>query len=272
MTQGRKIYQRVVMDMNQEGFPIVEEDSYWYTGHMALCAEGDDDDTGDDDAGDDDADDKDKKSDPNKEIIDSLKELKDGVKGNQEAVKQINDYIAQMQQSGDDDKKADKKKSSSDDDELPSNLELMDRKDFMNVIVNKISKMVEDQVKPVSEKTQNIEESTQVEKLKKERDELRQVHKDFDEWRDEMKGLFQQNPYLSMKQAYILAKSSNPDKAKKLEKKYAEDEDEDTKSKRFGGLTPTDKARKKSKGKELKGEEASELAWQTVMGDRNDIS
>jgi hypothetical protein len=207
------------------------------------------------------------KEDPNKLIIESLNELKKAVSGNQEAVKQINEHLSTLRKPADEPSK-DKK----DDDDLPSNLELLDRKDFMNIIVKKMSKIIEDQVKPVSEKTRNIEESTQLEQLRKERDELRGKHKDFDDWSEEMKGLFKQNPYLTMKQAYILAKSSDPKKAKKLESKYAEDdEDDNAKSKKFGGLTPVDRARKKTKGKEVKGEEATELAWQIVMGDRDDF-
>lgn len=208
-----------------------------------------------------------KKEDPNKLIIESLNELKKAVSGNQEAVKQINEHLSTLKKTTPEPSK-DKK----DDDDLPSNLELLDRKDFMNIIVKKMSKIIEDQVKPVSEKTRNIEESTQLEQLRKERDELRGKHKDFDDWSEEMKGLFKQNPYLTMKQAYILAKSSDPKKAKKLESKYAEDdEDDNAKSKKFGGLTPVDRARKKTKGKEVKGEEATELAWQIVMGDRDDF-
>lgn len=265
MTEGRKIYERVVMDMCQEGFPVLEEDSYYYTGPMALC-DGEDNSADDDEGKDDNSLENDTKEDPNKLIIESLNELKKAVSGNQEAVKQINEHLSTL-------KKPNKETSKDDnDDDLPSNLELLDRKDFMNIIIKKISKLVEDQVKPVSEKTRSIEESTQLEQLRKERDELRGKHKDFDEWRDEMKGLFKQNPYLTMKQAYILAKSSDPKKAKKLEDKYAEvDDDNDAKGKKFGGLTPVDRARKKTKGKEVKGAEASELAWQIVMGDKDDF-
>lgn len=266
---GRKIYRRVVMDMNQEGFPIKEEDSYLYNGILALCAGEDD--PGSDDDPDDDPDDGgggDKGPDL-KALQSELKEIKEGMKGNSEAVKEVNEYIKQLQEYSKQGPE-DKKKSSGDDDP-PSNLEYMDRHQYMDYIIGRVKSIIEDQVKPVGEKVQNVEENTYKERLQKEYNEVRSANKDFDEWKPEMKSLFQQNPYLTIQQAYTLAKHSNPDKAKKLEKKYAEKEDEEAKDKKFGGLTPTQKATKKAKGKNVKGEEAAELAWQTVMGDTDDI-
>lgn len=110
--------------------------------------------------------------------------------------------------------------------------------------------------------------------LKKQVDVSRGLHKDFDKWTDTMKTLFTENPYLKVEDAYQLARSRNPERAKEIdtemEKLQAGDDGSAVNSKRpFGGLTPTSRGSAEGEGeaKYKTFEEAAGAAWDEVMSD-----
>jgi len=152
-------------------------------------------------------------------------------------------------------------------------LESLSRKDFMEHIVDRFSKVVDSKIKPVATQlddgqTKQLEKDVAAAVKKAESD-----HKDFWDWKEEMGKELLKNPYLYPEDAYILVRARDPKKAKEMDEKHLSDEEkkkiEAAKKKennpQFGGLTPT--SGKTVTSDRMKKEEASELAWQETMGE-----
>ena len=158
-----------------------------------------------------------------------------------------------------------KKKEESEHDDF-SDLEVLSRKDFMDVIVGKIGKIVDEKLGEVTQRVEHVQSSREEEMVRRQVEEAAKEYKDFWEWRDEMRKLVEKNPYLTAKEAYVLARSSNPEKAKGLDAKYSEKDESKEKEKEtpFGGLTPT--SGKTVEADKLTDEDAAETAWRRVFG------
>lgn len=154
--------------------------------------------------------------------------------------------------------------------EEPQNIEMLDRKEFADYILKQARKLFEDEVKPVREKTDNVSQEAQQERLARQAEQLRGLHKDFDDWQDEMKKLYQETGMLDLKRLYNLARSENPDKAAKLDKKYTperkESKEKSEGSEPFGGYAPSSSKLEKAKEEGLTGQQAADKAWEIVMG------
>lgn len=149
-------------------------------------------------------------------------------------------------------------------------------------LLKRMEKIAEGKVKPVKDEGDAAALEAYKEKIVADIKAMQKDHADFDEWRDEMKELNNENPNMSVKRLYALARLENPKKAKELDAKHkkAADEDEDEtftvedgrkvakKAKpAFGGLTPTSGKSGNASGKKLSKAEAVEDAWRQTMSD-----
>lgn len=84
---------------------------------------------------------------------------------------------------------------------------------------------------------------------------------DFWEWRAEMQPLVEANPLLTAEQAYVLARRTNPTKARQLDAKSKPKSEP-----RFFGLTPTSNPNSAAHNKRMNAKDAAHDAWDKVMG------
>lgn len=95
-------------------------------------------------------------------------------------------------------------------------------------------------------------------------DRMKTEHKDFDDWRPEMRSLAEQHPTLTIPQLYMLARSSNADKMKELEAKY--NPPPPPRRQTFGGLLPDGSLPSAQTSiKPLSREEAGRKAYEEVQ-------
>jgi hypothetical protein len=159
-------------------------------------------------------------------------------------------------------------------------LETLGRKDFMAVILKGVEKMIKKELEPLSETITGVQQSSEKLTAQQMIKEAEAKYKDFWEWKDEMRGLVERNPYLTAEEAYLLARSQHPDKVKEVDEKYKgpdegkkgegeEGEESSSKVIPFGGLTPT--SGKTAPKKEMTTKEAAEEAWKKVFGTATEI-
>ena len=162
-----------------------------------------------------------------------------------------------------------------DDDDVPgigdADLENLDRKGFLEVILTSVNKSVNKAVGSLEEQINGVSTNINTDKLKVQLQEMANSHKDFKDWGPEIKALAQENPTLSPKRLYALARNENPEKAKELDEKYAEEDagkdDKPVERKGgFGGLTPTSGS-VDDKPTNMKQAEAAEAAFEEVFAE-----
>ena len=124
-------------------------------------------------------------------------------------------------------------------------------------------------IKPLSEKIEGLRTSISTTSTKGDVEKARDSHPDFIEWRDEITTLAKSKPGLSVEELYILARSSNTDKATEIDKKAAdvkkkEDDEKVKEEPAFGGLLPTSGVHAEG-DKNMSQKEAGDAAWNTVM-------
>jgi hypothetical protein len=148
-----------------------------------------------------------------------------------------------------------------DDDDV--NLETMTRQEYANYILKQAESRLVDPVK--AEQAADVQKRDRDE-AKRQIDAAAGKHGDFWEFREEMKSIVNELPDINIEDAYVLAKSRNPDKAslvderiakKKKEEKKEEEKKED--EPKYGGLLPTSTTSKRSST--MKPDEAAEAAW-----------
>lgn len=168
-------------------------------------------------------------------------------------------------------------------------LETMDRKQFMKVIMKNMAKtlgqsiktQIEESVKPYSDRVKAEEEKADEAVKQKAVEEYQELKKrpDFKEWLPEMSVLFRSNPTLSPRQLFSLARADNPEKVKELAKREdmrafegEGESDEKTKTEEavFGGLLPTSTPPGETAEK-MSPDQASEKAWSQVFGAKEKV-
>ncbi len=162
-------------------------------------------------------------------------------------------------------KKADEEAAAAAEDADVGDLEQMSRADFANYIGDNIVKTLQkEMLDPLNKKIEGIETTSVDKDIKMEVKELSGEHKDFWDWKSEMGEIAKATPGITLKRAYKLARSENPDKAKELDDKHKDTSgDKDEKAKGFGGLTPTSSAT--SKSTKMDQATAVESAWDETM-------
>jgi len=203
---------------------------------------------------------------------DSITALSTGLSSLTSGMKTMSDNITQLANTRKDPDKKERKQTDL------TNIEVLSRKEFLDVIEERVGDIVSKKISSVSEHIKDVDSRTTEENLSKQVKEVEEKHKDFWEWRDEIGKIVKSSPGLSVRQAYLLAKDSNPEKATEMAEKYKSDEDrkaeeeakkqaelEKNKPKEtvFGGLTPTSGVTEHSK--EMSKDTAAELAWDKCM-------
>jgi hypothetical protein len=152
---------------------------------------------------------------------------------------------------------------------LDSDLETLSRADFANAIVKAVTSNIEQKmVKPVKETVTQLHDRVETRDVRAELKEAASNHKDFMEWRDEMVAKAKTVQGLSAEDAYFLARASNPDKAKEMDKKYADPAPEDKREKPFGGMRPQSGTTERTTT--MKPHDAAEAAWEETMSELGD--
>jgi len=196
-----------------------------------------------------------------------LKELKESLSTLVQSVTVLSDGLAKLDQKIENVASSNKPKDEPPVDDY-SDLEVLSRKDFMDLIMQRIGKVIDDKLSEVSKQVENVQTSREEEIVREQVEKAAKKYKDFWDWRDEMKKLVERNPYLTAEDAYILARSSNPEKAKEIDAKYSESDEKEEKEKKetpvFGGLTPT--SGRTTESDKMTQEDAAETAWRRVFG------
>jgi len=155
------------------------------------------------------------------------------------------------------------------------NLEALSRTEFLDAILDKVGGLVDDRIKPVSERVQDVDDRGIQKDLQRQIRKAAEDHLDFGEWREEMGNIAKRSPGLAVEEYYQLARLSDPDKASKMDGQYKTDEqrkaeekeaEEKAKEKepRYGGLTPT--SGKTVEVNDMTLDEAAEKSFDDIFG------
>ena len=164
-------------------------------------------------------------------------------------------------------KKDDKKK------EDFSDIESLNRKDFLGVILKEVGGLLEDKISPLTDKIGGVEKSASQKGIAEQVKQSQDGHKDFWDWKEEMGAEVKKNPYLTPEDAYVLARTGNSKKAKEMDEKYedkknagagGEDKERLEKVGPFGGLTPT--SGKTVPSENMSTADAAESSWNEIFG------
>lgn len=152
--------------------------------------------------------------------------------------------------------------------------EALSQKDLAKNLVDIMSKKVQEISAKFDDTTTSVQSTLNAKDLKQQIGEARTNLKDFDKWLAEMRDEFTKNPYLSVADAYTLARSKNSKKASEIDKELSDEmarhvEPGKEKAKvRFGGLTPTSRM-SLEKVTKMAPKQAAEAAWDEVMAEVN---
>lgn len=168
-----------------------------------------------------------KPNEDSKAILEGLKALGEGIKSSNEAVlsalkQQGESFSSVLQQIGESSNRREGSNSGAPAFQMPSQAELegMNRIEFMEVMNKKFEHALKEALKPISEGIDTSRRAATRAEIAAEVREIRSKHKDFDEWTEEIKAKLKSSPGLSPHDAYLLVRSSDPEKAKELDTKY----------------------------------------------------
>jgi hypothetical protein len=126
-----------------------------------------------------------------------------------------------------------------------------------------------DMIDPLHENIKNVELTRAQKEAAAAVNAAAAKYNDFGQWDKEISVLIEENPSLSLDDAYTLARAKAPDKAKALDdvaaKAVADEKGVDDSPSPFGGLLPTSSASSESTQMTL--DDAGEAAWTKEMGD-----
>lgn len=164
------------------------------------------------------------------------------------------------------------KKDDDDTDDDEVDVDKLSNKEFMALMMKNVGGLLDEKIGKVTEKVEGVSKTMNTKEITAQYNDLKGKHKDFDEWADEMKALSTENPTLSLKRLYALARQENPDKAKTLDEKYTEkkDDTEDKTLTLFGGFRPTTKTsgedgKDGKKAEKLTVDQALDKAWEEAV-------
>jgi hypothetical protein len=153
-------------------------------------------------------------------------------------------------------------------------MEQLDRQQFAALMLSKfeerLSHHLKDTLKPFEEKISQVSTRVEEDMANREVNGIASSKKDFYEWRTEIGQLVKDTPNLSVARAYTIARSENPEKAKKMDEKYAEKKESTTQG--FVGLSPTGGGGRGEGAGKLKFNEAAEKAYADVLSELGGVS
>lgn len=150
-------------------------------------------------------------------------------------------------------------------------LEQLDRKDLVALIVTKfegrLQHHLKDITKGIEDKINGVNEVLQGDLAQREVAAAQNGRPDFIEWRPEIAALIKDNPRLNVVRAYTIARSEDTKKAAEMDKKYAKkDEAGEGKPRKFSGFIPGSGGNGRGEGAtKMKFTEAAEKAWNDVI-------
>ena len=208
-----------------------------------------------------------------KELPNTVAELTKAVGGIVSSIEGLQQNMAKLQAqprvSEKDEEDEDENEEEEDVDE--KTLETLPRRQFADHIVQKVSKLVEKQLKTVSKGTAEVKDDVLRERAEKAVMAVAEKNPDFWDWKDEIGEIATASPGISPARAYKLARMENPDKATKLDVKYKAKDDGKGGEKpkpvakpKFGGFTPGSGATQQNT--KMAKSEAAEKAWEETMG------
>lgn len=165
-----------------------------------------------------------------------------------------------------------KDKDDDDDEGDDVDVDKLSNKEFMSLMMKNVGSLLDEKIGGVTKKVDGVAQTVRTKDITEEYNKLKEKHKDFEEWEDEMKTLSKENPTLSIKRLYTLARQENPDKAKTLDEKHKDPKDEpkDDGITLFGGYRPSTKTSgdgdsKDGKKTKLTMDQALDKAWNEAV-------
>ncbi len=148
-------------------------------------------------------------------------------------------------------------------------VEALSRKEFLqDVILPQFSSMLDDKLKGVSDRLEHVSSEFETKSVRDEVSTVRESRADFDSWKEEVARELKSNPNLSIEDAYLLAKTRDPEKVTKIDaeivkKKEDAERSSAAKGSVFGGMRPSGGG-EVEKRDDMNQEEAADTAWQEV--------
>ena len=148
-------------------------------------------------------------------------------------------------------------------------VESLSRKEFLSdVILPQLGGMLDEKLKGISDRLDGVSSDFETKSVRDEVALMRGNRKDFDQWGTEVTKELKKNPSLTVEDAYLLARTRDPDKAKKI------DDDIETKEKEaaakaaeqggnFGGMRPSGGGEVEERD-DMEQDEAADKAWEDV--------
>lgn len=149
-------------------------------------------------------------------------------------------------------------------------LEALSRKDFMAVMFDGFSDVLEEKLKGISDRMETLSNDLESTSATSEVERVRSKHKDFDNWKAEVSKELQRVPDMSVEDALLLAKSKNPEKVDQLRKEAEKQDAEARKASEqgskqpFGGMRPSGGGEIEERT-DMDDEESAEKAWEDLQ-------
>lgn len=212
---------------------------------------------------------KDEKDD--KSFEDFIKKMPEGIqeavsKGVRDVIREANEEHKQNQEASR--RAQEEAESEKDDNDEEPDWDNLGNKELAEAITGRIGKQLAKSLKPIMEQMNETRTDTVQQRVAKEFQDLQTEFKDVSDWKDEMKAVAKDNPGLSVRNVYMLAKSLNGEKVqalKEAKEKQELEQDPDKDKPIFGGLTPTSSVSVPEDTK-MDMKEASDKAWEEAMG------
>lgn len=168
------------------------------------------------------------------------------------------------------------------DDDDGVDLESMSRKELTSHLTKQFEKRLAQREKAIREEVGTVAHRVDATSIRAEIRDCEDAHADFNEWKTEIGNIVKKYPHIAIEDAYTLAVSKNPTKAKELAEKYKDDkggkkgkDDADgdgdkgkPAGKKFGGVQPSGRdgsSKSESQSKTVK-EEANKV-FDELFGD-----
>lgn len=146
-------------------------------------------------------------------------------------------------------------------------LESMSRKEYTDYLLEKIESGMQGKFASVDGHVQELKNSNLRSGFQTQIEKVRSKFEDFDEWQDEMKGLFSNNGNLTVEQLYHLSKAENPDKERKIREERKPKTEKNFLDFGIGGGMMPSRSSKGSDGKRMKSDEAAYAAFEENIAD-----
>lgn len=156
----------------------------------------------------------------------------------------------------------------------PIDLETLNNTKLVEFMLKNISKVIKteiaQQVDPLRDSINGVKTSAETADLRTQLNELKSTNPDIVHWGKEIQALAKDNPTLSLKRLYNLAKIENPEKVQAIEEQMKEtnppkskddDQDDGQQKRRFGGMPPFGGGDKTEFATNLGEDVAGTVAW-----------